>query len=223
MFSKSKINDPIETDQDGSKPAATAASASATTTASATAPVNQSKTAAVASSTSRKTTSTGATGPSVISPDLVINGNLLTEGDIQIEGTVEGDIRAQMLTVGEAAVIRGEIVAEDVVVNGRVIGRIRGNKVRLATTARVEGDILHKTIAIEAGANFEGSVKRFRRSAQFLPIQAAASLRLEGQNWHQGLNLFAQSLKTPDKKRRGAFPYLTFRLHTLWCDAILSR
>lgn len=157
MFSKSKINDPIETDQDTTKPAAAPVSTSAAATPAATAPINQSKTAAVASAASR---SKSAAGPSVISPDLVINGNLLTEGDIQIEGTVEGDIRAQMLTVGEAAVIRGEIVAEDVVVNGRVIGRIRGNKVRLATTARVEGDILHKTIAIEAGANFEGSVKR---------------------------------------------------------------
>ena len=45
-------------------------------------------------------------------------------------------------------------------VNGRVIGRVRGLKVRLTATARVEGDIIHKTIAIESGAHFEGSVQR---------------------------------------------------------------
>ncbi|WP_281856253.1 bactofilin family protein, partial [Litoreibacter halocynthiae] len=44
--------------------------------------------------------------------------------------------------------------------NGRVIGRVRGLKVRLTSTARVEGDIIHKTIAIESGAHFEGSVQR---------------------------------------------------------------
>ena len=55
---------------------------------------------------------------------------------------------------------RGEIMADDVVVNGRVIGRVRGLKVRLTSTARVEGDIIHKTIAIESGAHFEGSVQR---------------------------------------------------------------
>lgn len=97
---------------------------------------------------------------SVLSPDLTVTGNLKTSGDIQVEGTVEGDIRAHLLTIGESATIKGEIVADDVVVNGRVIGRVRGLKVRLTSTARVEGDIIHKTIAIESGAHFEGSVQR---------------------------------------------------------------
>jgi cytoskeletal protein CcmA (bactofilin family) len=97
---------------------------------------------------------------SVLSSDLTVVGNLRTTGDIQVEGTVEGDIRAHLLTVGESATIRGEIVADDIVVNGRVIGRVRGLKVRLTSTARVEGDIIHKTIAIESGAHFEGSVQR---------------------------------------------------------------
>ena len=99
-------------------------------------------------------------GASVLSSDLTVVGNLKTTGDIQIEGTVEGDIRAHLLTVGESATIRGEIVADDIVVNGRVVGRVRGLKVRLTSTARVEGDIIHKTIAIESGAHFEGSVQR---------------------------------------------------------------
>ena len=92
--------------------------------------------------------------------DLTIVGNIKTTGDIQVEGTVEGDIRAHLLTVGESATIKGEIVADDIVVNGRVVGRVRGLKVRLTSTARVEGDIIHKTIAIESGAHFEGSVQR---------------------------------------------------------------
>jgi cytoskeletal protein CcmA (bactofilin family) len=99
-------------------------------------------------------------GASVLSSDLKITGNVKTSGDIQIEGVVDGDIRAHMLTVGESATIKGEIIADDIVVNGRVIGRVRGLKVRLTSTARVEGDIIHKTIAIESGAHFEGSVQR---------------------------------------------------------------
>ena len=98
--------------------------------------------------------------PSVLSVDLQVTGNLRTTGDVVIEGVVDGDIRAHLLTVGETATIRGEIVADDIVINGRVIGRVRGLKVRLTSTARVEGDIIHKTIAIESGAHFEGSVQR---------------------------------------------------------------
>lgn len=98
--------------------------------------------------------------PSLLSSDLTIKGNLITSGDVQVEGTVEGDIHAHLLTVGEGATVKGEVVADDVVVHGRVVGRLRGLKVRLTASAKVEGDIVHKTIAIESGAHFEGSVQR---------------------------------------------------------------
>jgi cytoskeletal protein CcmA (bactofilin family) len=97
---------------------------------------------------------------STLSADLTIKGNVKTTGDIVVQGSVEGDIRAHLLTVGENATVKGEVIADDVIVNGRVIGRVRGLKVRLTSTARVEGDIIHKTIAIESGAHFEGSVQR---------------------------------------------------------------
>ena len=97
---------------------------------------------------------------STLSADLTIKGNIKTTGDIQVEGQIEGDIRAHLLTVGEGATVKGECMADDVVVNGRIVGRVRGLKVRLTSTARVEGDIIHKTIAIESGAHFEGSVQR---------------------------------------------------------------
>jgi cytoskeletal protein CcmA (bactofilin family) len=98
--------------------------------------------------------------PSSLAGDLHIKGDIKTTGDILIEGQVEGNITAHLLTVGEGATVHGECIADDIVVNGRVIGRVRGLKVRLTSTARVEGDIIHKTIAIESGAHFEGAVQR---------------------------------------------------------------
>jgi cytoskeletal protein CcmA (bactofilin family) len=142
MFSKSRINEPGPKQPEADKPK--------TTDVTATKP----------SMDFMPTAAKGKAGVSVLSSDLTVVGNLKTSGDIQVEGTVEGDIRAHLLTVGETATIRGEIVADDIVVNGRVIGRVRGLKVRLTSTARVEGDIIHKTIAIESGAHFEGSVQR---------------------------------------------------------------
>ncbi len=139
MFSKSRINEPGPKADDKPKAPETPAKPSMDFT---------------------PTAPKGKVSASILSSDLTIVGNLRTTGDIQVEGTVEGDIRAHLLTVGESATIRGEIVADDIVVNGRVIGRVRGLKVRLTATARVEGDIIHKTIAIESGAHFEGSVQR---------------------------------------------------------------
>ena len=147
MFSKSKINEPAPKAGDAAKPAAPESKADASHSAPA--------------STEFKASAPKAKPPaSVLSSDLHITGNLKTTGDIQVEGTIEGDIRAHLLTVGESATIKGEVIADDVVVNGRIVGRVRGLKVRLTSTARVEGDIIHKTIAIESGAHFEGSVQR---------------------------------------------------------------
>ncbi len=145
MFSKSKINEPgpkqdPEADTEEKAPK-----------------MNQSTTTNEFSSSSAPKAKPPA---SVLSADLTITGNIKTTGDINIEGTVEGDIRAHLLTVGEGATVKGECIADDVVVNGRVVGKVRGLKVRLTSTARVEGDIIHKTIAIESGAHFEGSVQR---------------------------------------------------------------
>ncbi|MCX8224676.1 MAG: polymer-forming cytoskeletal protein [Sulfitobacter sp.] len=147
MFSKSKINDPAP------KQDAPASSPSASTSAS-TAPSAPKANEFKASAPKAKPPA------SILSSDLHVTGNMKTTGDIQVEGTVEGDIRAHLLTIGETATIKGEVIADDVVINGRIVGRVRGLKVRLTSTARVEGDIIHKTIAIESGAHFEGSVQR---------------------------------------------------------------
>ncbi len=144
MFSKSRINEP------GPKPASEADKPKPQD------PMTTQKPAMDYSASAPK-----AKPPaSVVSADLSITGNLKTTGDILVEGSVDGDVRAHLLTVGEGATVRGEIVADDIVVNGRVVGKVRGLKVRLTATARVEGDIIHKTIAIESGAHFEGSVQR---------------------------------------------------------------
>ncbi len=98
--------------------------------------------------------------PSVLSNDLFVTGNIKAEGDIKVDGRVDGDLVAKLIQIGEKAVVKGKISADEVVINGHVKGKVRGIRVRLNNGAHVEGDILHETIAIEAGAHFEGTVKR---------------------------------------------------------------
>jgi len=98
--------------------------------------------------------------PSIISADLTIVGNLKSSGDIQIDGTVEGDIDSRTLTVGEGATVKGSITAETVRVSGNIVGQVKANAVSLAKTAKVNGDITHETLTMEAGAFLEGGVRR---------------------------------------------------------------
>lgn len=102
--------------------------------------------------------------PSIISADLTITGDLMSIGDIQIEGTVEGDIESRTLTIGEAAQVRGAITGETIRVCGSVTGQIKGTSVTLAKTAKVNGDILHQSLSIEDGAFLDGHCRRMEQS-----------------------------------------------------------
>ena len=98
----------------------------------------------------------GAPTRSVIDAWLNITGNLQSEGEVQVDGQINGDIRCAHLTVGKDATIIGNITAEEVVVRGKVTGIIRANRVILQDSARVDSEIFHKRIAIEEGAVFQG-------------------------------------------------------------------
>ncbi|MBT3070687.1 polymer-forming cytoskeletal protein [Rhodomicrobium sp. Az07] len=113
--------------------------------------------------------------PSIIGEDLTVTGNVLSRGEVQVDGQIQGDVHCSSLIVGEKAQITGGIVAEDVIVRGRVMGSVRGNRVTLQASSHVEGDVFHKSLAIEQGAFFEG---KSRRSED--PIATAP--RLEGMN-----------------------------------------
>lgn len=98
--------------------------------------------------------------PSIISRDLNIVGDLTSEGEIQVDGTINGDIRTNVLIIGESARIKGEVVADTVRIMGSVDGQIKAKAVKLAATAHVVGDILHEDLSIETGAFLEGHCKR---------------------------------------------------------------
>lgn len=101
-----------------------------------------------------------AAGGSVIGPDLIIQGNLQSKGEVQVEGEVQGDIHATHIIIGEKAKITGTIVAEECVIRGHVLGTVRGRRVLLQASSHVEGDVYHQTVAIEQGAFFEGKSRR---------------------------------------------------------------
>ena len=117
---------------------------------------------------------------SVIGPDLVITGNLMSKGEVQVDGIVEGDIHGSHVIVGQSASISGGIVAEEIVIRGHVTGSIRGKRVMLQATSQVDGDIYHNALSIEQGALFEGKSRRTtedpRTGAIVNPLAPAAKL-----------------------------------------------
>lgn len=97
---------------------------------------------------------------SMIGPDLTITGNLISKGEVQVDGIVQGDIHGSHVVIGERATIHGSIVSDEVVIRGHVIGSVRSKRVMLQSTSQVEGDIFHQSLSIEQGALFEGKSRR---------------------------------------------------------------
>ena len=98
--------------------------------------------------------------PSIISAGLHIFGNMKADGDVQIDGVVDGDVESGSLTIGVSATVNGNVVGEIIRVAGTVNGDITGRVVELTLTARVTGDINHQSLAIEAGAFVQGLCRR---------------------------------------------------------------
>lgn len=99
-------------------------------------------------------------GPSLITRDVVIDGNVVTAGELHVDGTVRGNIRSKACVVDMQGIVEGEIVAEEIFVRGRVIGPMRGVHVHLHAGAHVEGDVINESIEIENGAYIYGSIRR---------------------------------------------------------------
>lgn len=106
---------------------------------------------------SSKSESAGAKNiPSIVSAGLKITGNLETAGDIQIDGTVEGNIIADKITLGAEARITGDVDAEEIIIKGSIVGNINSVTVSLAESAIVKGNIVHTELSVEKGANIDG-------------------------------------------------------------------
>ncbi len=97
---------------------------------------------------------------SVLGPDLTVNGDLISKGELRVDGEVQGDIRGVRVVIGETARITGGVVAEDIIILGHVMGSVRGLRVSLQSASHVEGDVYHQALVMEQGAFFEGTSRR---------------------------------------------------------------
>jgi cytoskeletal protein CcmA (bactofilin family) len=97
----------------------------------------------------------------IIGAGVVLEGKLSSNGNIRIDGAINGDIIANgSVTVGETGEITGEIKAEVISIGGKVTGSINSKeKAVLESKAVLKGDIVTKILVVEAGAIFDGSSK----------------------------------------------------------------
>jgi cytoskeletal protein CcmA (bactofilin family) len=89
----------------------------------------------------------------------IIKGDIITEGDLRIDGTLTGSITTKgRLVVGETGLVEGEVVCQNALISGTLKAKIQVHELlSLKSSANLLGDIITNKLAIEPGANFTGS------------------------------------------------------------------
>jgi cytoskeletal protein CcmA (bactofilin family) len=101
----------------------------------------------------------------VLANDVEIKGSIKFSHDLIIDGKIEGEVHSDgSLTVGENALIKGEIKTRSVIIFGKVEGNITVvERCELKSNAILVGDIEAGTLSIEEGATFMGASKVGRK------------------------------------------------------------
>lgn len=110
--------------------------------------------------TNTTTTSHRRATPSVISADMNVLGNIISEGFLDINGRIEGNVKCDNATIRENGKVKGDVIAETVQIYGEVEGLVKAKHVNLYATAHVTGVIMHESLSIEDGAFVDGKFKR---------------------------------------------------------------
>jgi cytoskeletal protein CcmA (bactofilin family) len=95
----------------------------------------------------------------IIGPGTVITGDITTNGDVRVDGTLKGTLIVRgKLVLGSTGQVEGEITCQNADISGGIKGKINVSELlALKSTAKINGDIITNKLAIEPGANFTGS------------------------------------------------------------------
>jgi cytoskeletal protein CcmA (bactofilin family) len=118
--------------------------------------------------------------PSVISADMNVLGSIISDGFIDIDGKVDGNIRCNSAIIRANGVVKGDVVAESVQIYGHIEGLVKADTVNLYHSAHVIGTIMHASLTIEDGAFVDGKFKRTDKV--FVDSGASATLALSDAN-----------------------------------------
>jgi len=112
-----------------------------------------------ANGNSTTTNSTLSKAVNIIGKGTIITGEVQTEGDLRVDGKVNGIIKTNAKVVlGPTALVEGDIISTAADISGKVIGKVEVKDLLfLKSTANIQGDIVAKKLVVEAGAVFDGT------------------------------------------------------------------
>jgi predicted acyltransferase (DUF342 family) len=97
---------------------------------------------------------------SFIGPEVLVSGNIATDGQLHVDGRIDGNVKCAQLIQGTAGVIAGNIEVDEARLAGTIEGTVVARTLIVEASARILGDVAYETVSIDAGAQIEGRLAR---------------------------------------------------------------
>jgi cytoskeletal protein CcmA (bactofilin family) len=111
----------------------------------------------------RPTARTSGGSMSFLGAEVTITGNIGGQGNLHIDGRVDGDVACASLIIGNSGQVNGNITADDAKIAGTVTGTVAAHVLTIEASARITGDLSYDSVSVETGAQVDGRVKRLTR------------------------------------------------------------
>ena len=98
----------------------------------------------------------GTSNQNIIAQGTKIVGDLNSEGDLRVDGLVEGNIKTTgKVVVGKAGIIKGTLQGTDAHFEGKFDGKLAlSGTLNLKASAHIEGEVVVGKLAVDPGATF---------------------------------------------------------------------
>ena len=122
----------------------------------------------------------GESGITLIANNCEVSGDLHFSDQLQINGTVKGNIYAvegskAVVTVSEKGRVKGEIRAPNVIINGKVFGDVHSDKhIELAAKAEIKGNVYYNLIEMVMGSRVDGNLVHTRERKEAKAVLSPA-------------------------------------------------
>ena len=95
----------------------------------------------------------------MIGEGVTITGTIKADNEVNIQGTIDGDIDCNSVSINQSGIVKGKVQTETMTVEGKVEGEININSIlHIKSKGNVSGKIFYGEIEIEEGGKLSGEI-----------------------------------------------------------------
>ena len=99
-------------------------------------------------------------------------GDIDTKGTLRIDGSLDGNVNADWVIIGEKAFLKGDVSGRGIIVGGKVEGNLRAKEiVEIKSKGTVSGDIVTNKLSVVEGAIFNGKASMEKEVSKIVEFQ----------------------------------------------------